>query len=183
MWEKRKDPETTSKSTSVPASSAEPARERFQPSAIFSRATEPDPPRCASIGKAMTVKGKILSREDLFIDGEVEGTLEVQGHHLTIGPNGKAHASVKAREVVVMGTIYGNVEAIDKISIRKDGRLVGDVKTAGIVIEDGAYFKGSIDIVLKAPIVERNVERTPQPVSVNLAEKPSQLAAVSEAQK
>ena len=110
-----------------------------------------DPPASASgsatIGKAVMVKGQIFSREDLVIDGEVEGTVELQEHRLTVGPNGKVQAGVKAREIVVLGTIHGNVEATDKIDIRKDARLVGDIKTARIVIEDGAYFKGSIDII------------------------------------
>jgi cytoskeletal protein CcmA (bactofilin family) len=108
----------------------------------------PEPQRStAVIGKAMKIKGEIYSQEDLCVNGEVEGILEVNDHCLTIGPSGKAHSSVRAREVVVQGTIQGNVEAKDKIAIRKDGKLVGDIKTAGIVIEDGAYFKGSIDIV------------------------------------
>lgn len=110
-----------------------------------------DPPASsqgsATIGKAVMVKGQIFSREDLVIDGEVEGTVELQDHRLTVGPNGKVQAGVKAREIVVLGTIHGNVEATDKIDIRKDARLVGDIKTARIVIEDGAYFKGSIDII------------------------------------
>ncbi|HYL34309.1 MAG TPA: polymer-forming cytoskeletal protein, partial [Bryobacteraceae bacterium] len=93
------------------------------------------------------IKGQIFSREDLTIDGEVDGSVELHEHRLTVGPNGKLQAGVKAREVVVLGTIHGNVEASDKIDIRKDARLVGDIKTARIVIEDGAYFKGSIDIV------------------------------------
>ncbi len=99
------------------------------------------------LGKSVNVKGQIFSREDLTIDGEVEGTVELQEHRLTVGPNGKVSASVKAREVVVLGTIHGNVETTDKIDIRKDAKLVGDIKTARIVIEDGAYFKGNIDIV------------------------------------
>ncbi len=110
-----------------------------------------DPPASpsgsATIGKAVMVKGQIFSREDLVIDGEVEGTVELHEHRLTVGPNGKVQAGVKAREIVVLGTIHGNVEATDKIDIRKDARLVGDIKTARIVIEDGAYFKGSIDII------------------------------------
>ena len=100
----------------------------------------------ATIGKGVNVKGQILSREDLVIDGEVEGTVEAHDHRITIGPNGRVHAGVKAREIVVLGTIQGNVEAADKIDIKKDAKLVGDIKTARIVIEDGAYFKGSIDI-------------------------------------
>jgi len=101
----------------------------------------------AVLGKSVIVKGQIFSREDLTIDGEVEGTVELQEHRLTIGPNGKVMASVKAREIVIIGSINGNVEASDKIDIRKDAKLVGDIRTARIVIEDGAYFKGNIDIV------------------------------------
>ncbi len=101
----------------------------------------------AVLGKSVIVKGQIFSREDLTIDGEVEGTVELQEHRLTVGPNGKVVASIKAREVVVLGTIHGNVETTDKIDIRRDAKLVGDIRTARIVIEDGAYFKGNIDIV------------------------------------
>ena len=101
----------------------------------------------ASIGKSVTIKGQIFSREDLIVDGEIEGGIELNEHRLTVGPNGRVRAGVKAREIVVLGTIDGNVEALDKIDIRKDAKLVGDIKTARIIIEDGAYFKGSIDIV------------------------------------
>ena len=105
----------------------------------------------ASIGKAVKINGQIYSREDLYVDGDVEGTIELQEHRLTIGPNGKVHSSVKAREVVILGNVQGNVDASDKLEIRKDARLVGDIKTARIIIEDGAYFKGSIDIVKPEP--------------------------------
>jgi cytoskeletal protein CcmA (bactofilin family) len=101
----------------------------------------------ATIGKGVNVKGQILSREDLIIDGEIEGTVEAHDHRITIGPNGRVNAGVKAREIVVQGAIQGNVEATDKIDIKRDAKLVGDIKTARIVIEDGAYFKGSIDII------------------------------------
>ncbi|MBZ5591464.1 MAG: polymer-forming cytoskeletal protein [Acidobacteriia bacterium] len=95
----------------------------------------------------MMIKGEVQSQEDLYIDGEVDGALELKEHCLTVGPNGKTHSTIRAREVVVLGSVQGNVEARDKIAIRKNGRLVGDIKTAGIIIDDGAYFKGSIDIV------------------------------------
>src|SRR2546426_10582782 len=97
----------------------------------------------AVMGRSVMVKGQIFSREDLTIDGEVEGTVELQEHRLTVGPNGKVVAAVKARDIVVLGTIHGNVEATDKVEIRKEAKLVGNVKTARIVIEDGAYFNGS----------------------------------------
>jgi cytoskeletal protein CcmA (bactofilin family) len=99
----------------------------------------------------MLIIGKVESSEDLYVDGEVRGTLEAQNCRLTIGPHGKASAGAKAREVDVLGRIDGNVETAEKISIRNGGQLVGDIKAAGIVIEDGAYFKGSIDIVRRAP--------------------------------
>ncbi len=92
------------------------------------------------------MKGQLFSREDLYIDGEVEGSIEMQESKLTVGPNGRVQAGIKAREIVALGTIHGNVEVGDKIDIRKDAKLVGDIRTVRIVIEDGAYFKGSIDI-------------------------------------
>ena len=106
----------------------------------------------ATLGKAVKVVGQIFSREDLYVDGEVEGTVEALEHKLTIGPNGVVRATVKAREVVALGTIQGNVEAAEKIEIRKDAKLTGDIRTARIIIEDGAYFKGSIDIVKPEPV-------------------------------
>lgn len=111
------------------------------------RAPAPAPPRVtASIGKSTRLRGDVYSEEELYFDGEIEGTLEVR-NLLTIGPNGKIKASVKAKELVVKGSIQGNVEATDRISIMNGASIVGDVKTAGIVIEDGAYFKGGIDIL------------------------------------
>jgi len=106
----------------------------------------------AALGKNVTVKGQIVAREDLTIDGEVEGTVECHEHRLTIGPNARVQSNLKAREIVIHGSIQGNVEAADKIDIKKEAKLVGDIKTSRIVIEDGAYFKGSIDISKAAPI-------------------------------
>ena len=141
-------------------------------STLPNRSLEPsfDRPGTATLGKSVIVKGQIVSREDLTLDGEVEGTVELQEHRLTIGPNGKVTATVKAREIVVLGTIHGNVEASDKIDIRKDGKLVGDIRTARIVIEDGAYFKGNIDIV-----------RTDRPVAAQAAPK-AQVATAAPSQ-
>ena len=100
----------------------------------------------ATIGKSVVIKGQIFSREDLVIDGEVEGSVEAVEHRVVVGPNGKVNAGVKAREIMVQGSIKGDVEAGDKIDIRREAKLVGNIKTQRIVIEDGAYFKGSVDI-------------------------------------
>lgn len=136
-------------------------------SSMPSRSAEPEPYRAsanaASIGKSVVVKGNIISREDLYFDGELEGTVELQEHRLTIGPNGRVQANVKAREIVIIGTIHGNVEASEKIEIRKEAKLVGDIRTARIVIEDGAFFKGSIDII-KQEISKPQPTPAPQPV-------------------
>ena len=123
----------------------------------------------ASIGKAVKIAGQIFSREDLFVDGDVEGTIELMDHKLTIGPNGKVHAGIKAREVVALGAIQGNVEASERIEIRKDAKLIGDIKTARIIIEDGAYFKGSIDIVKAEPKVAASQPHPKPPVSASPA--------------
>jgi cytoskeletal protein CcmA (bactofilin family) len=113
----------------------------FDPEPVSARGTGP-----AALGKNVTIKGQIFAREDLTIDGEVEGTVECQEHRLTIGPNARVQAGLKAREIIIHGSIQGNVDATDKIDIKKEAKLVGDIKTSRIVIEDGAYFKGSIDI-------------------------------------
>jgi cytoskeletal protein CcmA (bactofilin family) len=126
---------------------------------------EPDARGSAVIGKAVKIVGQIFSKEDLFVDGDVEGTVEALEHKLTIGPNGTVHAQVKAREVIAQGNVQGNVEATDKIEIRKDAKLVGDIRTARIIIEDGAYFKGSIDIVKPEPAKASPKPQQAQPVA------------------
>ena len=105
----------------------------------------PEPDR-NFIGKAVRVVGQIFTREDLYVDGDVEGTIESQDTRVTIGTNGRVQAGIKAREVVILGQIQGDVEATDKVDLRKDAKLVGNITTARISIEDGAVFKGSIDI-------------------------------------
>ena len=113
----------------------------------------------SAVGRTMRVKGEMYSDEELYMDGEFDGILEVR-HSLTIGPNGKVKANVKAKEVAVMGSIQGNVEAAGRIVIMTGASIVGNVKTAGIVIEDGAYFKGGIDIL--RPETEKKETEKPQ---------------------
>jgi cytoskeletal protein CcmA (bactofilin family) len=129
----------------------------------------------ATIGKAVKIIGQIHSKEDLYVDGDVEGTVEAPDNRLTIGPNGSVHATVKAREVVALGSIQGNVEAADRIEIKKEAKLVGDIRTARIVIEDGAYFKGSIDIVKPEPA--KVTQPRPQAPAAAQAPAPATAAA------
>ena len=131
------------------------------------------------IGKSVVIKGQIFSREDLVIDGEVEGSVELPEHRLTVGASGKVMAGVNARELVVLGTVHGNVQTSDKLEIRKEAKLVGDVKTARIAIEDGAYFKGNIDIaraeVQRGPAVPKPGTQ-PQPMAPKTASGSSMIA-------
>ncbi len=161
MWNKKREDEPLRPSYTPPAPQApqvshNPLEVRKETSPVSSM-----PPArfeadsrsggAATIGKAVKVVGQIFSREDLYIDGEVEGTVEALEHKLTIGPNGTVRATIKAREVVALGSIHGNVEAADKIEIRKDAKLIGDIRMARIIIEDGAYFKGMSEIVKPEP--------------------------------
>jgi cytoskeletal protein CcmA (bactofilin family) len=103
-------------------------------------------PDQASIGKGLLVKGDISGTESLFIDGKIEGNINLPGNRVTVGKNGQVAASIVAREVVILGKVRGNVSATDRVDIRAEGALNGDVTAARISIEDGAFFKGGIDI-------------------------------------
>lgn len=101
------------------------------------------------VGETVRIIGDVQSSAELHMNGEIEGSLRSQGR-IVIGPKGKVHAHITAREVVISGSVQGNVEAEARIVLRTGANLVGDVKTTGIVIEDGAYFKGGIDIARPA---------------------------------
>jgi cytoskeletal protein CcmA (bactofilin family) len=100
----------------------------------------------AMLGQNVKVEGHIRSREDLTIEGEMEGTIDMAEHCLTIAASGKVRANVKVREIEVLGSIEGKIEAVDKVYIRKSARLVGEIHSASIIIEDGGYIKGSIEL-------------------------------------
>lgn len=101
------------------------------------------------IGETLRVQGTLTSNEEIVVNGELSGQLQMN-HRLTIGAKGKVDAGVQAKEVIIAGSVKGNVDAAERITLRAGANLVGDVKTAGIVIEDGAYFKGGIDITRPA---------------------------------
>jgi cytoskeletal protein CcmA (bactofilin family) len=100
----------------------------------------------ATIGKSLVIKGEVTGSESLYIDGRVEGSISLAGNRVTIGRNGVVAANINAREIVVLGKVRGNLTASDRVDIRSDGSLTGDDVAARISIEDGAYFKGGIDI-------------------------------------
>jgi len=156
VWNKQKDepmsrPQTEPIRSSVTPPAAPQTQMHSQP-AMRQPAPVSTSGQTAAIGPSMSVKGEIRAREELLVDGDVEGLLESQSL-LTVGPNGKVRANIKAREVVIYGSVRGDVEVSEKIAIREQGSLIGNIKSAGISIDDGAYFKGSIDSVRPEPKV------------------------------
>ena len=100
----------------------------------------------ATIGKSLVIKGEVTGSESLYIDGRVEGSINLSGNRVTVGRNGVVAANISAREIVVLGKVRGNLTATDRVDIRNEGSLTGDVVAQRISIEDGAFFKGGIDI-------------------------------------
>jgi len=138
-------------SVSPNPSTPEPAQ---RPATPAPQAAEPPRPQQtggsaeqqATIGKGLFIKGEISGSESLFVDGKIEGSINLPGNRVTVGRNGQVAANITAREVVILGKIRGNVSATDRVDIRAEGALNGDVAAARISIEDGAFFKGGIDI-------------------------------------
>jgi len=127
-------PPPTSAATSEPAAAGAP------------RSASANPQDQATIGKSLFIKGEVSGSESLYVDGRVEGSINLPGHRVTVGRNGVVAANITAREIVVIGKLRGNLTASDRVDIRNEGSLTGDVVAQRISIEDGAYFKGGIDI-------------------------------------
>lgn len=148
MWKPTNQPQTparpaeperpTTSSPSAPVMASEPAA---APRPVTTTTADQ-----ATIGKSLVIKGEVTGSESLYIDGRVEGSINLSGNRVTVGRNGVVAANINAREIVVLGKVRGNLTASDRVDIRSDGSLTGDVIAARISIEDGAYFKGGIDI-------------------------------------
>lgn len=132
-----------------PTPTPEPQRPATPPAPVAEppvRAQSSSNAEQSTIGKGLFIKGEISGSESLFVDGKIEGNINLPGNRVTVGRNGQVAANIIAREVVILGKIRGNVSATDRVDIRAEGALNGDVAAARISIEDGAYFKGGIDI-------------------------------------
>lgn len=105
----------------------------------------------AGIGKSVVIKGELSGSEDLYVDGEVEGSIELRGHSLMVGPNGRVRANIHARDIILHGKVDGNLFGGERVELRKTAVLVGDITTQRIAIEEGAYFKGGVDIQKSEP--------------------------------
>lgn len=152
MWTKQQTPtQTQAQPQSQPQSPSAPSSQRnselaSDPNAFSSRPGTLAARSLACIGASLEIKGRITADEDLQIDGKVEGPVSVRGHRLTVGRSGQVNAEVSARELVVFGKVTGNINANDRVEIKKDGAVIGDIQTTRISIEDGAIFKGRIEI-------------------------------------
>ena len=178
MWNKREEPPAPRPASAPqpPAPVIETRKEPIPVSSTPHRMPEPESRNTATIGKAVRVVGQIFTKEDLYVDGDVEGTIESQENKVTIGPNGRVQASIRARDVIILGQVQGNVETSDKVDIRKDAKLVGDITTSRISIEDGALFKGSIDIKKPEP---KPVASAAPPAQPAQAARPGETSAVA----
>jgi cytoskeletal protein CcmA (bactofilin family) len=152
----------------------EPQRPAATPAASFEAPAAPRPAATpgavptgeqATIGKSLIVKGEVSGSESLYIDGKVEGAISLPGNRVTVGRNGQVAANITAREIVVLGKVRGNCQASDRIDIRSEGSLTGDVIAARISIEDGAFFKGGIDI--RKPGAEAKAPAVNEPIAIN----------------
>ena len=150
MWKPSNTPST-------PAPSPEPQRPAYAPinnagqdePHAAPRPSAPSPATAqdqATIGKSLVIKGEVTGSESLYIDGRIEGSINLPGNRVTVGRNGVVSANINAREIVVLGKVRGNMNASDRVDIRNEGSLTGDVVAQRISIEDGAFFKGGIDI-------------------------------------
>jgi len=149
-WEKKTRPEEET-------SSARPMEPPAAPPEVETPMSEPTPkstshPSAAAhsshtvLGRTLVVQGQLSGGEDLLIDGQFEGNINLESHCLTVGTEGRVKAEIRARQVVILGSVTGNLSAREKVDIRRTGHVVGDVVAATVAIEEGAYFKGSIDI-------------------------------------
>jgi cytoskeletal protein CcmA (bactofilin family) len=133
----------------------------------------------AHIGKSVLVKGELSGSEDLYLDGEVEGSIDLQEHSLTIGPHGRVRANVKARDVVVHGKVDGNIHGTERVELKRSAVLMGDIATQRIVIEDGAFFKGAIDIKKEGKPAVPAVKEAPKAYAASVSASGSVSASSS----
>ncbi len=124
-----------------------------------------------NIGKSVVIKGELNGSEDLTIEGHVEGTIQLRDHVLTIGPNGRIKAQVFAKSVIVLGEVTGNVTASDKVDIRDNGSVDGDIISPRVAIAEGAHFRGSVDMQRKGAAPAQ-----PKPAQPQAAQQPAPAA-------
>ena len=148
MWNRSKREED------APARQApqEPVREAIPTTTYPTRRVEEATTRAAAvIGKTILVKGSVSGKEDLLVDGRMDGDVDLPENRLTVGPGGHIEGKIRAREIVIYGVVQGNLEASERVEIRKNAKVIGDLKASRPVIEDEAYFKGNVETIRVDP--------------------------------
>ncbi|HTB17098.1 MAG TPA: polymer-forming cytoskeletal protein [Bryobacteraceae bacterium] len=178
MWGKQNDGQMIQNPPAQPVQPAPAAAPAIQQ---HHQAPPPAPASTPTVfGKSMKIIGEVTSDEELYLDGDLDGKLNLR-NRLTVGPNSKVNANIKAQEIIVFGTIRGNVESESRVSLRTGASIVGDIKTAGIVIEDGAYFKGGIDISKNGESKQsQNGDNKPAPKAQSASQGTAQGAAAGQ---
>jgi cytoskeletal protein CcmA (bactofilin family) len=143
--------------------------------AAASNSPRPDDVRGSHLGHGVRIQGKIFSDQDLQIDGEVDGTLEAGGHNLTIGSLAKVKADIRAQNVSIVGAVEGTIETTDLVELCSQCRVVGQIKTRRIAVQDGAYFKGDIEVVQPPAVAAR-----PEVAVIGVAKKEQSKAESDE---
>ena len=153
-----------------------PSNQSFSPSKTVSVPVEQ-----ATIGRSVVIKGEVSGTESLYIDGRIEGTVNFADHRITVGRNGSVAANITAREVVILGKVQGNIQCTDRLDIRSEGALTGDVITQRISVEDGAVLKGSVQVRAVEHKNEKSQAKPAQAESPKPAatEQPKAAAAVA----
>ncbi len=150
MWKRDEAVKPTSGQSILPTSPAVPSQQGSASAAPQPEARQQSGRDVVNIGKSVVIKGELNGSEDLTIEGQVEGKIELKDHVLTIGPNGKIKAQVFAKALIVLGEVNGNVTASEKVEIRDGGSVDGDIVSPRVAIAEGAHFRGSVDMQRKS---------------------------------
>jgi cytoskeletal protein CcmA (bactofilin family) len=168
MWKR----DEAVRSPAVPtndSSAAAPAAQAARPDNVMRGQNERD---VVNIGKSVVIKGELNGSEDLTIEGHVEGKIELRDHVLTIGPNGKIKAELNAKAIVVLGEVIGNVTATEKVDIRENGSVEGDITAPRVAIAEGAHFRGSVDMQNKGAKPAAAQAQAPRPATPTAVVQP-----------
>jgi cytoskeletal protein CcmA (bactofilin family) len=146
MWKPTNPPNAAPTPAPDPQRTYQPPPEPVVATRPPSTTSVSTPQEQATLGKSLVIKGEVTGSESLYIDGRVEGSINLPGNRVTVGRNGVVSANISAREIVILGKVRGNMTASDRFDIRSEGTLTGDIIAQRVSIEEGAYFKGGIDI-------------------------------------
>jgi cytoskeletal protein CcmA (bactofilin family) len=179
MWKRDEAVRSPAVPTNDTAAAA-PAAQAARPDYTVKGQNERD---VVNIGKSVVIKGELNGSEDLTIEGHVEGKIELRDHVLTIGPNGKIKAQLNAKAIVILGEVIGNVVATEKVDIRENGSVDGDITSPRVAIAEGAHFRGSVDMQNKGGGAKPAQQQGPRPAPEAKAQEHAQPVGAGQGQR